>query len=211
MKKEWKSFQEMFEVMNQNVNYVILRNYEFLGREKLDKRHADLDILCDNKEELVSLTGAKPVDPTNNSVRYAVKINNRKIPMDIRELGDGYYDRHWQSAMLRKRRLFLESFYVMDEENYFYSLTYHALIQKAHVSSDYQKTLVTFAEKFDIHVHNVSELKPYLFHYMKQKKYFVTCSNSGIYINFKNIPPAFLRINPYFYLQAKIRKFKTYL
>lgn len=211
MKKEWKSFREMFEAMNQNVNYVILRNYEFLGQEKLDQRHADLDILCDNKKELISLTGAKPWDQIDDGVRYAVKINNQRIYMDIREIGDGYYDRHWQRAMLKKRTLFLDSFYVMDEENYFYSLTYHALIQKAHVSSDYQKMLVAFAKKFDIYVNRVSELKTYLFRYMKQKRYYVTCAKSGIYINFKNIPLALLRINPYFYLQAKIKKFKTYL
>ncbi len=57
-------------------------------------------------------------------------------------VGDGYYDINWQRSMLKNRVRNPLGFYVMSDEDYFYSLAYHAIYQKkAGLSEEYRERL----------------------------------------------------------------------
>lgn len=62
------------------------------------------------------------------------------MSVDIRSVGDGYYCEEWEDAIL-KQRVPHECFYVMNEENHFYSLIYHAIFQKSALSDEYRLRL----------------------------------------------------------------------
>ena len=49
--------------------------------------------------------------------------------LDIRCVGDGYYDKPWEEVMI-KNRVKTEGIYVLCKEDYNYSILYHALLQK---------------------------------------------------------------------------------
>ena len=135
--RKWNSLKELFTKLNE-LEYVILRNHETLEEEI----HAggDIDILCPEKAYLVEQIHADRRVLRDEVFNYFVMIEDKKIPIDIREVGDGYYDEKWERDLLDKRVRTTE-FYIMDDENYKYSLLYHALLHKFSIKEAYIDTL----------------------------------------------------------------------
>ena len=129
----WTSFEEFVEELNKQ-KYLVLRNYENVLEEL--EQGGDLDILCEDKEEIVTNLKALPRNNREVCFNYYVMVQDRKLLLDIRNVGDGYYDTKWEKEMLEKR-IFNGTFFIMDEENYKYSLLYHALIHKKEIPSKY--------------------------------------------------------------------------
>jgi hypothetical protein len=208
--KNWNSFADFFAYLNNmGVDYVILRNYELLNQEKLIENHADIDILCDNFQKLVDATEAEQLD--DRGVKCMVKISGHKIPMDVRSVGDGYYDKNWQRDMLKNKVLYKGLCWVLCKEDYFYSLAYHVMIQKYHISYDYQRDLVLFAKNMEIDTYRAGELREYLYLFMKKKGYYITCATNMSVLNLKSAPMALLRVNPIRYGELKLRQWLSYL
>lgn len=194
--KKWKTYRELFDALNQNVEYIVLRNFERLHEEKLVKGHEDIDLLCNNKRKVLQVTGAIPRDDNDDGIRFVVIINNKRVSLDVREVGDGYYYSKWQKDMLVKRVKKHDMFYTMDEDNYFYSIIYHVLIQKEYIAYDYERELVERAKNKGINIDVASELCDYLIRYMEKKEYYVTASKSGVfYLNTTRVPKRLLRLS----------------
>ena len=135
-----ESIKVLFERINGlEINYIVLRNYEDLMTDSFLGQHPDIDFLCDNRKVLVDAIDAKTKIDYDDGIHYLVEIGGIEVPVDIREVGDGYYDKKWEQDMLQSRVLFKELCYIPNKENYYYSLLYHALIQKDKVSEDYIK------------------------------------------------------------------------
>lgn len=129
-----KDIKNLFEIMNRT-NYLVLRNYDDIicGWEtKTD----DIDVLCENRDEFVAAVGAVLCRTSGICHNYYVPIGEKKIRMDIRSIGDGYYDAVWERDMLA-HRVWHDGFFVMAQEDYINSIAYHALIQKKSFSDKY--------------------------------------------------------------------------
>lgn len=134
---EWSSLESVLKKLNKT-KYLILRNYETLiANIDCDD---DLDILCFDKESLVRQLRAFPITSGDKVFNYYIMIKDKKIFIDIREVGDGYYDKKWERNMLKNRVKFRES-YILDNENYKYSLLYHAILHKHSIPDKYKKIL----------------------------------------------------------------------
>lgn len=170
--KNWDSLQTFFSVLNENVEYLVLRNFEEFVEGIFNVDHPDIDILCRDSKELIHF--AECTTRTGNHkdlIHQKILIGGKSVALDIRHVGDGYYDESWEKDMLRKRRLINNLCYVMDEENYYYSLLYHALVQKKTLSNDYQIRLETMAIKlFDETKYSPVSLEM-LQSYMREKGY----------------------------------------
>ena len=127
--------------------YLILRNYdELLSDDVFMAGHADIDMLCSNASEVARAICASPAHPQNaDGIHYCIQIKGKKASVDLRETGDGYYCRKWQEEMLRKRVPY-NGFYIMDPVNGFYSLVYHAILQKRSLSEEYRGRLMKAAD-----------------------------------------------------------------
>jgi hypothetical protein len=197
--KNWGSVQEYFQTLNLNFNveYLILRNFEELLDAKINMEHADIDILCSNPKLLVSASDAFPRVKNDDGIHYFVKINNIDIELDVRWIGDGYYDTNWEKEMLRTKELYRNSFYIMNQENYFYSLLYHALVHKHCVADDYKSRLLNMSKELNI-VTEVDNFNIVLNRFMKLQEYRYTypINHKGI-LNFKKIDKSLVEINPY--------------
>lgn len=129
--------EEILECLWENMKnekYLILRNYETMSSEL--SNGGDIDILCESREKIVKLLQAKPVREDVDVYNYCFYINGQRIAMDIREIGDEYYDREWEGEMLKKRIQY-KKFYILEKEEDIYALLYHILIHKKSISDKY--------------------------------------------------------------------------
>jgi len=131
----WASISDVFSVLNQVSNYIVLRNYDNL-EEEVNSLHPDIDVLCDDKNLFVRLINGKPTTSNKYRVQYAVLINGKKIFFDVRHVGDDYYCSKWQRNMLKNRVLY-GNLFILDAEDHYFSLVYHALLHKPELSKDY--------------------------------------------------------------------------
>ena len=145
----WSSFDELFHILNLTSNYIVLRNFDNL-EEQLTTKHPDVDVLTENKNLTKDILNA--VQTTNKSyrVQHSVKINNKDINFDIRYVGDNYYDKNWEIELLKTKVKHAKGFYIADNLNLFYSLIYHALIHKKHISEDYIKQFLALSIRLNL-------------------------------------------------------------
>ena len=187
MKKDWDELYDFFDILNKNVEYVILRNWDEHSFEDILNGKDDIDILCYDKMKIVDIIGGISLHHNFNRSNYYVDLGTRRIRVDIRYIGDGYYCRKWEEKLLERRVLSEMGFYVLDTEDYFYSLLYHALIQKPRLSSKY-------CEKLNAMVHsgnsvvNEEEFLCILQQYMDKNRFYVEHpSDCAVFLNRKNI------------------------
>lgn len=176
----WKSMNEYFYVLNNTINYVVLRNYEYLPNQYISKEHGDIDLLTDNKDNLISISNAKKVFKGKNRVHYAVLINKENVYFDFRYVGDDYYTKEWEKDILLTKKL-KNKIYINSGDNFKYSLLYHALIQKRKIANDYKERLTLL---FD----NKKDLFNELDEFMKKHNYSYTiCKDKTVYFNEKYV------------------------
>lgn len=183
----WKSLNELFYVLNETSNYAVLRNYEILPDNFKSDLHGDIDIITDDYENICYKLNATPDKPDWSGMSNIV--NGITVYWDIRRFGDDYYCRNFEKDMLKQRVLNQKGIYTLCDEHYFYSLIYHALIQKRYVASDYTKILyglfvkLGLNEKYDIN----SYIDPYdlyfilLKNYLKNNGYKIIKSKQALY------------------------------
>ncbi len=145
----WDNLEQLFKVLNETIDYVVLRNYDFLPKQYKLSEHGDIDLLVDNEKELARLLVAKKVSKKDYRVNYRCRVGEENIKFDFRHVGDRYYDTNWEKQILAKRVKNAKGIYVPEEEDYKYSLLYHALIHKKQIASDYKDKLNHFFSNDD--------------------------------------------------------------
>ena len=134
----FEKVQEVIDLLNSNnVRYLVLRNFENLLDDNIYVGgHEDIDFLVEDAEEVVSLLGAISNMNIPDHTHYHVYIAGNRVNIDLRHVGDGYYCTKWEADLL-DNRVFNNGFYIMDSKNYFYTLCYHAILQKRTLSEEY--------------------------------------------------------------------------
>lgn len=132
----WDNLDDFFYCINQFCNYIVMRNFECIPDEYTMEGHGDIDLLVENLDEIVYLTNANKVFLEDYRVHYSIEINNEIVLFDFRYLGDNYYPFEMQKKLL-DTKTFERCFYRPNDDMYFYSLLYHALIHKQIFSKDY--------------------------------------------------------------------------
>ena len=150
----YQNFGEVTLLLEQaGCQYLVLRNFdELLSDEVFMAGHADIDLLCRNASEVAKAISAKPSNPGKaDGVHYCINIKGKKASLDLRQVGDGYYCTAWQEDMLNSRIPY-KGFYIMDRTNLFYSLVYHAILQKSTLSAEYRRRLTDMARELGLTV-----------------------------------------------------------
>lgn len=145
------SLFELFYLLNNSIDYCVLRNFECLPNKYTLEGHGDIDLLVEDYNYACYLTGAKAVYPTlSYRVHNSIIIANQEILFDFRFIGDNYYDVFWQKDILKDKTIYNDIIHVPNSLNYFYSLLYHALIQKNRIANDYIAKLNNLAKLIDV-------------------------------------------------------------
>ena len=146
----WSDINQLFYVLNSTIEYVVLRKFESLPGEYPLAHQEDIDLLVDNYKEACWIMNAKPVTNLPYRILNEVTIAGQNVRFDLRYVGDDYYDKRWEENILKNRVLDTGGFYRLNDKNYFYTLLYHAIIQKPVMSDDYRQKLTKMANWLDI-------------------------------------------------------------
>ena len=196
--KNWESLNAFFRVLNEKVAYLVLRNYEDFLDGGFSTIHPDIDILCLDSKEFIQI--AESVNRTgniNDLIHQQVMIADELVSIDVRHVGDGYYDETWEKKMLSNRKLKNDFCYVLDDQDYFYSLLYHALIQKKKISNDYEQRLEKMASELSIKTTFRPVSLETLQLYMRDNNYFFTYPENPTGIaNFSKVDKTMIKKDP---------------
>lgn len=171
----WNSVQELFYVLNSTTNYVILRNFENLENEIISDIHNDIDIMTDDLWQISYIVNKK-IYREYGKHQHLVKIDEKYIKIDFKQLGDNYYDKKWENQILKKKIIFKNLFFVPDKINYFYTLLYHAIEHKNKISEDYKNKLKVLSGKIglELDVNDNQLMKQLLVEFLKKNEYKIT-------------------------------------
>lgn len=186
----WECLGDLFSVLNEAVDYVVLRNFEDLPECCHTESHGDIDLLVGSYADACLIANAIPVfgDPTR--VHHTAVVGGETVAFDFRYVGDDYYDERWQRWMLESRRFVQGGFFVPDPENHFYSLLYHAAVHKPALSPDYAERLSEMAKSIGISIPSGEffgdprRIRSFLLDYMNPRRYrFTRPQDSTVYFN----------------------------
>ena len=161
----WKDWRPEFNNMtdffkkihsNEQLKYVIMRNFDHYPESVTVDEHTDIDILVNDYFLFKSLVGGKnrkkpAYEDGGFKVANLVQFKDKEVTVDTRFVGDNYYCIEWQKDILDNRKLH-KDFYVMDDLNHFYSLLYHALVHKLSVSKTYIKLFKSLGNKLNLNI-----------------------------------------------------------
>lgn len=133
----WNSFEELFFVLNNTLTYCVLRNFEGFFEKMYSDEHLDIDILVRDYLEAKLVLSGTEVYPRTNRVANSVSVDGRLVNFDIRSVSDNYMPEIWNEKLLSNRICSENRFYRPNLEQYFYSLSYHAIVHKEQISQDY--------------------------------------------------------------------------
>ena len=169
--KQWDDLESFFKAMNAECEYIVMRNYEELFGDFAKGEHQDIDFLCTDRESFIKAGGCAARFKEKDLIHRVISVGGREIPVDVRTVGDGYYDTAWEKHMITTRRIVQDVIPVPEEEDYYYSLLYHAIIQKKKMAEDYKVRLKKMAA--DLGILGEQDLES-LLGYMKGKGYMLT-------------------------------------
>lgn len=106
---DWNSVDDLLKAMD-SIEYVFLRNWDSI-REACEEGE-DWDVLCLDKEAMVNITHAIPLNQHTDCYNFYTSVGGKKLLLDIRCVGDGYYDKPWEEVMI-KNRVKTEGIYVL--------------------------------------------------------------------------------------------------
>lgn len=186
--REWKTVEEMFYALNNCITYSILRNYEALPNEIYENEHNDIDIICESLEDAAYVLNAIPVFDEEYRVHYKTQVEGRTAYFDLRHIRDNYYCEKMEKEILQQRIYNEKGFYTLNTENYFYSLLYHALIQKPVFKDDYKEKLMNMKlENVDMNT-TAEEYAEILKKWLIKKDYIVLePQDKSVYFNYDNV------------------------
>ena len=126
-----QSLTQMFNYLNGvDFPYVVLRNWEGLPDSVEFGDHSDLDLLVYDFEHFLEIVKEAKAEYPFPRVRFKFPIGKDYIFMDVRYVGDGYYPREFQEAILETREWNEKGFYTPNAIHHRIALAYHVVHHK---------------------------------------------------------------------------------
>ena len=153
----YRPLEDLFRQLDEeNIIYVVLRNWEALPESVAVGPHSDLDLLVHplHVEKVDKLWRGERTHAEDFRVQRKVPVlgpsgEQSYILVDVRSTDDGYMPEDWCHRLL-SRRVPHKMFYVLPPRDYFVSLLYHAVAHKGVMSPDYAHRLVGLAAEAGI-------------------------------------------------------------
>lgn len=196
----FKSVEQLFYLLNNSIDYVVLRNFECLLEVDGIKKVNDIDCLVEDLNYVRYLTHAKPLCPENaERINFTIPINQSKIRFDLNFLGDNYFDINWQNNIIKEYDLYKTLIRTPNIKNHFYALLYHNYVQKVKVKEDDFTVLEELGREIAVAYHremSTSQVKEILDDFFKAHHYRYTIPNdSSVVFNYSFLKEGQLSID----------------
>lgn len=132
----WKDLSELFYVLSNTVDYVVLRGKNELLQNKFTNEHRDIDILTSDY-----LNVKYVINGTSSCNKYRpherIIIGGYDYYLDLWQTQKNYFDPDWCKNMM-ETRVRIGNYWFLDSTNELYVLLYHCLIYKNNIADDYK-------------------------------------------------------------------------
>ena len=150
----YRPIEDLFRQLDEeNIVYVVLRNWEALPESVAVGPHSDLDLLVHplHVENVDRLWRGERTHAEDFRVQRKVPVlgpagEQSYILVDVRSTDDGYMPEDWCHRLL-SRRVPHKMFHVLPPREYFVSLLYHVVAHKGVMTPDYAHRLVELAAR----------------------------------------------------------------
>lgn len=143
--KIFKNKKDLFKILNstKNLKYVVLRDQKYKNDDidiltnnyYLFKRVTDCHSYKNKNLNFISNSG-DPVEDNGFKVSNYIRIKDRNINIDLRFIGDGYFDSKWQKKILANRK-FKRFYYTPNKNDYLFAVLYHIVYHKGYIDKKY--------------------------------------------------------------------------
>ena len=148
----FRPIEDLFRQLDEeNIVYVVLRNWEALPESVAVGPHSDLDLLVHplHVDRVDQLWRGERTHAEDFRVQRKVPVlgpagEQSYILVDVRSTDDGYMPEDWCHRLL-SRRVPHKMFHVLPPRDYFVSLLYHVVAHKGVMTPDYARRLVDLA------------------------------------------------------------------
>ena len=173
--QKFDNFKQLFDLLNNDeyLKYVILFDYNMINNN-----NDNIKILVNDYYYFKSITGARSTDKINMrendngfNVNNNIIVNNKLININVRFIGDNYFDSTWQKNILSSfLKINLDNYQikVTSEFNQYYTILYHIMIHK---NFNYDKDLDYIKYLKIDKPYNKNLLTIQLKNFIKMKKY----------------------------------------
>ncbi len=174
MDYRWETIVQMLNSLNRlSRKTLVLRNYELFEKDEFINGHEDIDLLCEDPDAVIEALYAKQTNGDEDKTHLIAGVSGRMIPIDLRTVGDSYYDSKWEADMLRRRVRTPQGYFVLHPEDYIYSLLYHGIYHKQFLKEEYVLRVMELACINEIKI-DKNHLKDELDLFMRKNGYIET-------------------------------------
>lgn len=140
----WRDLDEVGGVLRRTAEYLVLRNFEQLpGILDFDP---EIDVLAREQLDFAGILNARAAGGSG----FVTMVGGRPVTFDVRWVGDGYLDARWQECMLERRTAPADGLSQPRVDDHFFSLLYHATLQKPQMHTKYVKRLRELGYELDL-------------------------------------------------------------
>jgi hypothetical protein len=183
----WKSFDELFYVLNECDEYVVLRNSDNISLQYYQKNKGDIDLLVKDRNRCQYLLGDLSCIDSEVNIDSKVSIDNKVILFELYEAGHNLFENNYELHLFNNR-VSKGNMYCLPKELEFYTLIYHALVfhkNLSHKHTDRISELIKEQNKLQNLEINQNNLAKILKLFFKKNGFaFVPPNNSAILFNY---------------------------
>ncbi len=142
----WDSFEQLFYVLNECSENIVLRNVENIDLEYLTKNKSDIDLLARNSEEIKYVLGDLTSLNKEKSHMH-VSVNKTEVLFEVYQSGTNLYHESFEETLFASK-VKTNNIYHPSEEIEMYGLIYHALLYKENLEIKHEKKIFTKYERY---------------------------------------------------------------
>ena len=183
----WKSFDELFYVLNECDDYVVLRNSENISKEYFELNEGDVDILVKDRNRCLYLLGDLSCIDLEINTDSKVSIDNKVILFELYEAGHNLFENNYEQYLFDNRAL-KGNMYCLPKELEFYTLIYHAIVFHKNLSNKHNhriSKLIKVQSNFQNLEVNQDSLAKIIKTFFKKNGFaFIPPNDSAIFFNY---------------------------
>ena len=116
--KKFKEAKDLFSIIIQTqagseIKFVGGCIRKLINKEEID----DIDFLVNNRHKFALFSNAVKMSKGTERANYSILVDKQKLHIDLRYIGDNYFDQFWQQDCMNNKVFHDKGFYIMDEQS----------------------------------------------------------------------------------------------